>query len=361
MAATSASRLEQSSVQQYAREVRPHLPAAVFQPAPMRLAWLPAHLAIIFGLAAYLVAAAPPWYIGLCCAVVAGHSWACLGFLAHEALHHALVKSRAVERLVGYCGLVIFCLSPTLWTAWHNQAHHGNTGNPDADPDTFGTLRSWEQSAVDRALEKAAPGSRKKRSAVFPFVTFSLHSVVVLLFHSRRHNYYARISRRVVYIETAAMLAFWSAVFILVGARSFLFIYVLPALVANAVAVSYIATNHFLNSLTAINDPLVNALSVTNPRWLESLHLQFGYHVEHHVFPTVSGRYAPIVRDVLVRLYGERYLTMPHARALRLLYTRPKVHDTHDTLIDPRTMVTFSTLAPGALTMDAVGPIGTSC
>jgi fatty acid desaturase len=66
------------------------------------------------------------------------------------------------------------------------------------------------------------------------------------------------------------------------------------------------------------------------PRWVERLHLQFGYHVEHHLFPTVSGRHASSVRDVLSRLYGDRHLTMSHARALRLLYTRPKIHDGHD-------------------------------
>jgi hypothetical protein len=46
---------------------------------------------------------------------------------------------------------------------------------------------------------------------------------------------------------------------------------------------------------------------------------------------------------------------MPHARALRLLYTRPKLHDSHDTLIDPRTMVTFGALAPGDLAMSPLG------
>src|SRR5213076_3027457 len=104
------------------------------------------------------------------------------------------------------------------------------------------------------------------------------------------------------------------------GPRAFLFVYVLQVLAANAVIMSYIATNHFLNRLTEVNDPLANTLSVTGPRWLERLHLQFGYHVEHHLFPTMSGRHAPAVREVLVRLYGNRYLSLPHRRALRLLY-----------------------------------------
>ena len=358
MSTTPASKFEQYNLQHYAREVRPHLPAEAFRPATGRLAWLPVHLAIVLGLSSYIVAAAPPWYVALLCAVVAGQSWAGLAFLAHETLHHAVTKSRVVERLVGYFGLGIFCLSPVLWTAWHNQAHHGNAGNPNADPDGFGTLRSWKESSGDRAVEMASPGSGTAWSAAFLFVTFSVHSAVVLLFHSRRDDYYARISRRVVYAETGAMLAFWIAVFLLAGAWSFLFVYVVPVLVANAITMSYIATNHFLNSLTAINDPLVNTLSVRGPRLVEALHLQFGYHVEHHLFPTVSGRYASQVRDVLVRLYGDRYLSLPHARALRLLYSRPQLHAGYDTLIDPRTQKTFHTLGPGAMSMEPSPSIG---
>ena len=158
----------------------------------------------------------------------------------------------------------------------------------------------------------------------------------------------------VVYAESAAMLAFWIGVLALAGPWNFLFLFVLPLIVANSVIMSYIATNHFLNPLTEINDPLANTLSVTSPRWLEKLHLQFGYHVEHHLFPTLSARHAPVVRDVLIRLYGDRYLTMPHVRALRLLYTRPKIHDGHDTLVDPRTMAAFAVLAPGDLSMPSL-------
>ena len=289
-----------------------------------------------------------PGIFALTAAVVAGHSWACLAFLAHETLHHAVIKSPLVERVVGYCGLWLFCLSPTLWTAWHNQAHHGNTGKLDLDPDSFGTLKSWKENAGDRAVEKAAPGTHSLLSAAFPFFTFSVHSLVVLFFHSQRDDYYARVSRSVVYSEFAAMVAFWITVGLFVGPWSFLFIYVVPVLTANAVVMSYIATNHFLSSMTSINDPLVNSLTVRAPRWLEWLHLGFGYHVEHHLFPTVSARHAPLVRDAVVHLYGNRYLTLPHLRALRLLYTRPKIHDTGDTLVDPRTLATFHTLAPGA-------------
>jgi fatty acid desaturase len=350
----SSSRYERQAAQRYARELRPELPPAVFAPAPGRLLWLPVHLGVIIAAAWFVVHTTPPWYLAALSALVAGHSWGCLGFLAHEALHHALVKRRWIETLVGYAGFAPYCLSPALWSVWHNQAHHGNTGKPVADPDGYGTLRFWQKSAVVRALETLAPGSGYKRSALFLFGWFSVHSLLVLVFHSQRNDYYARVSRRRVYLETGAMLAFWVGVLAIVGPFAFLYVYVLPMLTANAVVMSYIATNHFLNPLTEVNDPLVNSLSVTGPRWLEWLHLQFGYHVEHHLFPTASGRHARVIRDALVRRYGDRYLSLPHARALRLLYARPKLHDSHDTLIDPRTSATYNALAPGDLTMAAI-------
>jgi fatty acid desaturase len=349
------SQYEQQSVQQYARELRRHLPAATFTPSPERLGWLPLHVAVIIAAAAYVVVAQPAWPVAIVCAIVAGHSWGCLGFLAHEAIHHALTRNRTIEKLVGYCGFGIHCLSPTLWSAWHNQAHHGHTGKPVQDPDGFGTLGFWRKNLVVRALEKFAPGSGHKRSAAFLLIWFSLHSFLVLVFHSERNQYYARVSRRVVYAETAGMLVFWACVLAFAGPWNFLFVFVVPLLVANAVVMSYVATNHFLNPLTEVNDPLANTLSVTSRPWIEKVHLQFGYHVEHHLFPTMSGRHAPAVRDVLVRLYGDRYLTMPHARALRLLYTRPKLHDGHDVLINPRSGAAFNVLAPGDLSMSRVG------
>lgn len=356
MGPSTRSKFEAHSLRHYAQEVRGHLPAEIFQPAPGRLLWIPAHLLIIGALAAYVVEARPAWWIGLLCGVVAGHSWGCLAFVAHEALHQTLTPSRPLQRLAGICGFAIHCLSPTLWIAWHNQAHHGNTGRPMDDPDTFGMLTRWQSNALVRWLVKLAPGSGQKRSGAFLFFWFSFHAVVVLLFHSERQSYYTRISRRAVIAETAAMLAFWIAVLCAIGPRAFAFVYVVPLLVANATVMSYVATNHFLNVYTETNDPLVNTLSVTAPRWLEVLHLQFGYHVEHHIFPGVSGRHARTVRAVLQRLYGDRYLTMPLSQALRLLYERPKIHDTYDTLIDPATRSTYNALLPGDLSMSPAAP-----
>jgi fatty acid desaturase len=344
------------SMNEYAREIRPHLPPAIFQRAPVRLLWLPLHSAVIIALAILVVHAAPPWYVALMCGLIIGHSWGCLGFLAHETLHHAVTKSRRVERMVGYLAFLPYWLSPTLWVAWHNQTHHAYTGHLFADPDHFGTLQAWQKNAYLRRLEALAPGSGKVRSAAFLFIALTMQGLLVLLLQSERKGFYRRVSRRAVYGETVSMVGFWLATLWLVGPWNFLFVAIVPALSANALLMSYISTNHYLNPLTSTNDPLANSLSVTNPRLMEALHLQFGYHVEHHIFPTMSAKHSRAVREVLIDLYGERYLSVSHHRALLLLYARPKLHLQHDSLINPRTNEVFRALSPGNLSMLPVAP-----
>jgi len=54
-----------------------------------------------------------------------------------------------------------------------------------------------------------------------------------------------------------------------------------------------------MSPLTSVNDPLLNSLSVTAPRVLERLHLDFGFLVEHHLFPAMSPRHAREVCEVV--------------------------------------------------------------
>ena len=61
---------------------------------------------------------------------------------------------------------------------------------------------------------------------------------------------------------------------------------------SNGIVMGFILTNHSLSPHTEVNDPLINSLSVTGPRWFEWLTLGFGYHVELHLFPAISARQA---------------------------------------------------------------------
>lgn len=106
----------------------------------------------------------------------------------------------------------------------------------------------------------------------------------------------------------------------------------------------FIMTNHNLNPLTAINDPLVNSLSVTLPRPLEWLTLDFGYHVEHHLFPAMSMRHGRAVRGVLREQFPDRYQALPLTTALHRLFSTARVYRDDVTLIDPPSGRTFPTL-----------------
>ena len=140
---------------------------------------------------------------------------------------------------------------------------------------------------------------------------------------------------RIAIAHTLLGVAMWTAVAFAVGPLAFVFAFGLPLLVANAIVMSYIFTNHGLSSLTEHNDAMLNSLSVTTPRWYGFLTLDFGLHVEHHMLPTVSGRLAWRVRKVLQARWPERYQSMPLTRALWQLLRTARVYRTPTTLHDP--------------------------
>ncbi len=91
-------------------------------------------------------------------------------------------------------------------------------------------------------------------------------------------------------------------------------------LVASAVAMAYIFTNHFLNPLCEHADPLVGSLSVIVPPWVDWLHGNFSYHTEHHLFPGMNPRHYPEVSRLLQAHFPERYNRIPFGEAWRRLW-----------------------------------------
>ncbi|HYO94186.1 MAG TPA: fatty acid desaturase [Polyangiaceae bacterium] len=155
-----------------------------------------------------------------------------------------------------------------------------------------------------------------------------------------------RRQHRLALLETAVGVAIWSSLAWLIGTTALVFAFVLPLFFANALVMAHILTNHSLSPLTAVNDPLSNSLSVTVPRWFEWLTLGFGYHVEHHLFPGMSARYGAQVRDLVRKLWPDRYQSLPLSRALLSLHRSPRVYKNDTTLIDPHTGREWKALGP---------------
>jgi fatty acid desaturase len=334
-----------ASAATYAREIKPLLPEGAFSPARSRLLWLPVHVAVV-ALAMYAISASwLPWPLVPLLSLCIGMSFAGATFLAHETLHGAVIRGRRSRHWVGWLGFSPFLVSPRLWTAWHNRVHHGNTNHPARDPDAYPTLESYEGSRAVRAAMKVAPGNSRWTGVLPLLFGFSVHSAHVLI-RAGRWGYLKPTEHRLAILETAIAVASWSAVAFILGPVHFLFAYLVPLMVANAIVMGFILTNHSLNPMTDHNDPLLNSLSVTLPRSLEWLTLRFGYHVEHHIFPSMSSRHAPHVRALLRSRWPGRYQSMSLPRALLMLHRTPRVYKAHDTLVDPRTSREFPALAP---------------
>lgn len=338
----------------YAKAIRPQLPPEAFRAVPSRLLWLAVHVLIILAGTAALVRgaggllAAPAW------SLLIGHSFAGAAFVGHETMHGAVVRNRRLRHLLGWLCFLPFSLSPRLWVAWHNKVHHGNTMVDGVDPDAYPTLATYRESRLARVADYFVVGYGRWFGFVTLLIGFSGQSIQMLVRWSRTTDALTPSERRLVWLEAIGAWAFWLVVAFAVGPRVFVFCFGLPLLVGNLIVISYILTNHNLSPLTAVNDPLLNSLSVEVPSLVHHLHLHFGLHVEHHLFPSMSSAYAPAVRAELRRLFPARYQSMRFSAALRLLMATPRVYAAPNRLHDPRSGREVSTLLPGDL--DAAQP-----
>ncbi|HEX4420901.1 MAG TPA: fatty acid desaturase [Kofleriaceae bacterium] len=341
----------------YARDVKPHLPAAAFAPARSRALWVPVHYTIIAALAWALATGHVPWPLWPVVSLVIGCCLAGITFVGHEALHGGVVRGRTAIRIVGWLGFLPFMVSPQLWMAWHNRVHHNHTGKAGVDPDMYPTFEEYKTQRGARIMADYFGIGRKRftgaLSLLFGFTGQSLQ----MLFKANQTGVLRPNLHRRAIIETVTGACVWIAVGFLVGPLAFVFVYLLPLIVANTIVMTFIMTNHNLSPLSQVNDPLVNSLSVTLPRVLEWLTLDFGFHAEHHLFPTMSTRHGRVVRAVLRARFPERYQSLPLTSAIRQLHQTARVYRDDVTLFDPHTGETWPTLLPGPRPRPAAPPV----
>lgn len=327
----------------YAQTLRKHLPLEYFQPVPSRLLWLAPHLVLVIGCTVAIVLANLNVFIKLALALVIGHSFACLGFLGHEVLHGAVVKTVWLRDLLGGLCMSPFNLGPILWRWWHNGEHHGHTQRSDRDPDAYSTLADYHQRRSLRILQKVAP---MRGPLFFPLFSmwFTLHSVQMLARVQREGTWR---ERAVTLTQYLAPLTFWLLMGFWLGWAHFAFFYLIPLFVGNFIIISYIATNHLLNPLLHTEDPITGSLTVTTCRLLDILHLNFSYHTEHHIFPAMNPKYAPQVKALLKQFWGNKYQEMSHWQAMLTLWRTPRLYLDEVRLVDPRSEAIYGTLGYG--------------
>jgi fatty acid desaturase len=176
-------------------------------------------------------------------------------------------------------------------------------------------------------------------------VGFSIQSLQLLV-SAHRRGYLSRKEHLLAIGESLLGVAVWVSLAVWLGPVGFLFAYVIPLLLANTLVMAYILTNHNLNPLNDVNDPLLNSLTVTVPPFFDALHSKFGLHVEHHLFPAMSSEYLPRVREELQQRWPERYQSTTLVDALGRLLRTPRIYRTATVLHDPRDGFECETLLP---------------
>lgn len=326
----------------YSSRIAPHLPKEAFRAVPERLWGGLAYLSVAAaGITAIGMMDLAPWG-NLLLAFVIGQAFAGLGFLAHEILHGSVVKTAWLRDLLGCIAFAQFCLGARLWRKWHNMEHHAHTQDHDeTDPDAWATMEEMYRRPAMRWAYRLPAWVRATVNFASFSIFFSLHS---LLMFRRYIGDFKVKDRPVVWLQLLLPAAFWLALLVVMGPVRWLYAYVIPLLIANFLVICYISTNHQLNPLVPINDPLANSLTVTVPRWMDVLHYNFSYHTEHHLFPGMNPKYAPLVKACAKRFWPDRYHEMPFGQALLTLWRTPRVYYQDTELVDPRESLVYGTL-----------------
>ncbi|MGO4889084.1 fatty acid desaturase family protein [Anaerobacillus sp. MEB173] len=335
---------EYQSLGWYAARLSPKLPKEVFSPVPSRLL---GGLAYLFVITASIVTISlfdlHP-ILNVMLSVIIGASFAAMGFLGHEILHGVVVRNPWLRDFLGAIAFWPLCTGPSLWRKWHNITHHVHTQDEEKDPDAWPTFERLAKVPFLRWVYQLPLSFRSFFSFSCLTLQFSLHSLKMFVTYIKEFN---PRKRPKVWFQLILPWASWIGLLTMIGFANWFFAFLLPLLIANFIVMAYISTNHRLNPLVPVNDPLANSLTVTVPKWVDVLHFNFSYHTEHHLFPGMNPKYYPLVKQQIKEMWPERYHEMPLGSALKALYKTPRAYYQHEELIDPRQGNLYGTLGKG--------------
>lgn len=328
----------------YAARISPYLPKEAFKPVPARLLGGLAYLLVVLSgfLAIGLFDLHPS--LNLVIAVSLGASFAGMGFLGHEILHGTVVRKPWLRNFLGAIAFWPLSTGPRLWREWHNMSHHIHTQDEERDPDAWPSLEQYSKRAFLRWIYRLPLSFRSFVSFLSLSITFTLHSI----------NMFIRLIKKInpkkqptVWLQLILPWATWIGLLFWMGPTKWFFAFLLPLFIANFIVMGYISTNHRLNPLVPVNDPLANSLSVRVPKWVDVLHFNFSYHTEHHLFPGMSPKYYPLVKEHILKMWPDRYHEMPLGRALKTLWKTPRIYYEKTELIDPHQGNVYRSLGNG--------------
>ncbi|MEH1777923.1 MAG: fatty acid desaturase [Nostoc sp.] len=336
---------------EYAKTLRPLLPAEAFLPDPSKLVILLINWVILI-LGWAIASDLDRWnlyllWLYLPLAIVMGNSVIVLLFSSHDLMHGSVIRnSRILLRIISLLGLAMLWMPPTLWKAVHNREHHNKT-NSLADPDRnylYKQPKTWGKWIQHVCVPSAEvnPISLIVGMAT-AWGTHNLRNLASVLFFNSKYVSFVPAAFTVKtkerwLIAGELFVIFMIHLSILVYLQfNFLKIvlsYFLPIGIGYAGAIFYVYTNHMLCQMTSVNDPLINSISLRVPQIFDKLHLNFSYHTEHHIFPGINSDYYPLVQELLKIHYPKRLNLLDAKDAWHLLMQTPRHYKNEDTFTD---------------------------
>ncbi|WP_373530491.1 fatty acid desaturase [Nostoc sp.] len=335
---------------EYAKTLRPLLPAEAFLPDPSKLVILLINWAILilgWAIASYL----DSWnfyllWLYLPLAIVMGNSVIVLLFSSHDLMHGSVIKNSHIVRIISLLGLAMLWMPPTLWKAVHNREHHNKT-NSLADPDRNylykqpKTWGKWIQNVCVPSAEVNPIGLILGMATAWG--THNFRNLTSVLFFNRESVSFVPAAFTVKTKErwliaselfTISMIHLSILIYLQFNFLKIALSYFLPIGIGYAGVIFYIYTNHMLCQMTSVNDPLINSISLRVPQIFDKLHLNFSHHTEHHIFPGINSDYYPLVQKLLKIHYPERLNLLDAKDAWNLLMETPRHYKNEDTFTD---------------------------
>ena len=305
------------------------LPTRVFERTPSR-AWLILFLNLAIVACSYLILIHDlAWYWMLLLSMVLGYLFFAMGIMSHDIMHGTTLKTKRLRILVSYFGFYPFLISPRLWDAWHNKAHHGRT-NTTRDPDANLTLEEIQQNPLARFGVRLMPSSRNRILGIMFYTYWFTLVGQAILWAGHRFRDWALddygTNLKKARFETLSYYAFWVLVAFYAGPYKSLFLIVLPMMLGNIIFMSFASSQHVFLPQAENNDPLDNSASVRMPAWIDFLTLNFSHHVEHHLFPSMSYVNTPFVRKWLRENMRGIYMEPSMIDTFRLVFNTPRLY-----------------------------------
>ncbi len=256
-------------------------------------------------------------YLLVIASLIIGHSIYSLGNFGHHLSHRAVIKNRSITYLFELIFWPFAFTSPTIWNKTHTKLHHSYTNG---EKDTFRYYSESEMNESRKFIHRyMTPSSKNIKAPIFllTYLVYFFHYTVEALLgrfgkHSSLVSYlpsYSNVERMKILMESLLSITYYTVLyhFFEIPLLDFILIIVIAMCFGSSISSFYLFTQHSLYPLSNENNSLHNSTSLVLPKWIDFLHLNSSWHIEHHLFPAMSPIYYPKVGSMLSKKYGSLY------------------------------------------------------